>query len=114
MGGTHGAGRSRLEQQQQLSSYFAWSEPRQRANVKSQLLGSWKNVDTKQGGEKYVWHFGKQGCPPGYILPGTAEAIAAAAGAIYLAAGEVDVLSDGSASIRNKLSWLNGESTRRG
>jgi Domain of unknown function (DUF927) len=81
-------------------------------NARAQPIWRWKNFDKEnQGGEKYCWPFGQQGCPPWYILPGTSDAIATANGIIYLAAGEVDVLTYQSAGLKNTLAWLNGESS---
>ena len=70
----------------------------------------WKNFDKEaQGGEKYSWPYGQNGCPPYYVLPGAKAMIEALDGVAFIAAGEVDVLTYKSVGLSNAFCWLNGE-----
>lgn len=65
----------------------------------------WKALDSSTT-PKYVWIKGSNGTAPYYMAPDLAEAIRAAGGLCYLAAGEIDLLTYHAAGIRNVLSWF--------
>lgn len=69
-------------------------------------VARWKNADSSAQ-PKYAWLYkGKPERPTYYVLPGLREAVEAALGLLYIAAGEVDLWTYHAAGLPNVLSWF--------